>query len=101
MRGLECVEQYFPPNWFKNKNIEDENQYKEDTSMNTDYRIERILWLGCQLTKRVGSFTYNKKEHNFSLGLRPADIPISQTVSSDLELCLGAESTTATVVEIL
>jgi hypothetical protein len=43
VRGLEWASNYFPPDWFENKNIEEENQYKEDASMNTDYRPERIL----------------------------------------------------------
>jgi hypothetical protein len=59
VRGLERASNYFPPDWFENKNIEEENQYKEDASMNTDYRPERILWLGCWLAKTGKWFAYN------------------------------------------
>jgi len=51
LRGLFWTFRYFISGWFRKKSIKDENQYKEDASMNTDYRPECILWLGCQLTK--------------------------------------------------
>jgi hypothetical protein len=51
MRGLSWADTYLPTGWFSNKNIEYENQYKEEASMNTHYRPECILWLGCQLAK--------------------------------------------------
>jgi hypothetical protein len=38
LRGLFWTVRYFIPGWFRNKNIEDENQYKEDASMDTEYR---------------------------------------------------------------
>jgi hypothetical protein len=60
------AESYFPTGWFANKNIEDENQYMEDASMNTDYRPERILWLGRQLAKG-GWLKYDHIEHQFSV----------------------------------
>lgn len=100
MRGLKCAEYYLSADWFKDKNIEDENQYKEDNSMNTDYRPERILWLGCQLSKLGKWFTYDNIEHKFFLRPGQTDIPIPQAVSSDLELRLGAECTTVTAAEI-
>ena len=65
LRGLFWTVRYFIPDWFCNKNIEDENQYKEDASMNTDYRPERILWLGCQLAKSGKYIRY--ENHKFSL----------------------------------
>jgi hypothetical protein len=100
MRGLDWASYYFSVAWFENKNIEDENQYKEDASMNTDYRPERILWLGCQLAKPGKWITYDNIEHKFLLGPVQADIPISPAVSSDSELRSGAESTTVTATEI-
>jgi Est1 DNA/RNA binding domain len=76
MRGLPWADLYFSPGWFSNKNIEDENQYKEDASMNTDYRPERILWLGCQLAKSGGWISYNTNEHRFFVsGSTPAASP--------------------------
>ena len=100
LRGLDWATTYFPDDWFENKNIEDENQYKEDASMNTDYRPERILWLGCQLAKTRKWFRYNYVEHKF---IHPepirADISMTPVSSSDLELDAGFESTdTATIM---
>jgi hypothetical protein len=98
MRGLKWADQHSPRDWFKN--IEDENQYKEKISMNTDYRPERVLWFGIQLSQLVKGFTYDNKTHTFLLEPVQADIPILEAVSSDLELSLGAESTTVTAAEI-
>lgn len=58
LRGLDFAEYYFPKDWFENKNIEDENMYKEDLSMNTDYRPEHILWRGRQLANRCPEIRY-------------------------------------------
>jgi len=100
MQGLKWADQHSPRDWFKNKNIEDENQYKEEISMNTDYRPERVLWFGIQLSQLVKGFTYDNKTHTFLLEPLQADITILQAVSLDLELRLGAESTTVTAAEI-
>ena len=64
MRGLEW-DPYLPKDWFQNKNVEDENQYKEDSWMNEHYRPERILWLGCQLAQGKKWFEYNNIDHRF------------------------------------
>lgn len=53
--GLDWAAGYFTPGWFQNKDIEDENQYKEDYFMNTDSRPERILWLGCKLAIQISA----------------------------------------------
>jgi len=63
IHGLFWADTYFPPGWFSNKNIEDENQYKEEASMNTEYRPERILWLGCRLARSGEWIGY--KDHRF------------------------------------
>ena len=98
MRGLEWAASYFPPDWFENKNIEEENQYKEDACMNTDYRPERILWLGCRLAKSGKWFAYNNKDHKFFIpGLvEMGNSSMAPAVSSDLELDSGTESSTDT-----
>ena len=67
MRGLPWTVDYFSPDWFDNENIEDENQYKEDPSMNSDYRPERILWLGSQIAKAGKWIIYNSVNHGFSV----------------------------------
>lgn len=97
LRGLDWAKTYFSEDWFENKNIEDENQYKEDASMNTDYRPERILWLGCQLANAGKWFGYNDIEHKFIL-LEPMHTDTSMTPASpsEIELDSGAESTTDT-----
>jgi hypothetical protein len=94
-RGLFWTVRYFIPGWFRNKNIEDENQYKEDASMNTDYRPERILWLGCQLAKSGKWICYDN--HKFTLPRAKAvDCVMEPTTPSELELDSGNESTTDT-----
>jgi hypothetical protein len=95
-RGLFWTAGYFLPGWFRNKNIEDENQYKEDASMNTEYRPERILWLGCQLAKADTWIGYNNTEHQFFLpDYIRGSLPIP-SASSEMEPESGNESTTDT-----
>ena len=65
LRGLDFAESYFPEDWFKNPNIDDENMYKEDPSMNMDYCPECILWLGRQLAKQCQEITYDSAKHEF------------------------------------
>jgi hypothetical protein len=98
MRGLDFADSYFSTDWFENKNIEEENQYKEDASMNTDYRPERILWHGCRLAKHGNWFAYNDKDHRFFIPgqMDTDDSPTTPAVLSDLELESGAESSTDT-----
>ena len=76
MRGLEWASSYFPPGWFGNKNITEENKYKEDASMNSDYRPERILWLGHRLAKLEKWFAYNDEDHNFFI---PSQVEMGDT----------------------
>lgn len=102
MRGLDWAASYSPVDWFENKNIEEENQYKEDASMNSDYRPERILWLGCRLAKHGNWFAYNDKDHRFFIPgqAETRDSSMAPAVSSDLELDSGTESSidTATIM---
>ena len=93
MRGLEWAASYFPANWFENKNIEEENRYKEDASMSTDYRPERILWLGCRLAKSGKYIVY--KDQKFSMP-ESVDTVMELTTPCELELDPGYESTTDT-----
>jgi len=98
LRGLFWTVRYFIPGWFRNKNIEDENQYKEDASMNTDYRPERILWLGCQLAKSGMWICYNREIHKFFMpgSEKTMDTVMEPATPSELELDSGNESTTDT-----
>jgi hypothetical protein len=69
LRGLFWTVRCLIPGWFRNKNIEDENQYKEDASLNTDYHPERILYLKCQLAKS-GKWIYYNYEKSLVLYAR-------------------------------
>jgi len=91
MRGLFWTLDYFPSGWFMNKNIEDENQYKEDASMNTEYRPEMILYLNVKLAKAGKWIGYNAEEKRFFL---PARTP-KQYSETDNE----SRSKSATIVD--
>ncbi|OAQ99162.1 hypothetical protein LLEC1_01234 [Akanthomyces lecanii] len=45
MRGLELSKNYFPPDWFSSKKIEDDEKMFEPPSLG-DERRQRLLWLG-------------------------------------------------------
>jgi hypothetical protein len=85
-RGLFWAANYFIPSWFRNKNIEDENQYKEDASMNTEYRPERILWLGRQLAQSGKWICYSNDDHKFSLQGPDGSTDTPMTSATELEL---------------
>jgi hypothetical protein len=99
-RGLFWSVRYFMPGWFRNKNIEDEEQYKEDALMNTEYRPERILWLGCQLAKSGKYIRYDHESHKFyMLGSgQTMDTAMEPATPSELEVDSGNESTTETAM---
>jgi hypothetical protein len=84
VRGLFWTVGYFQPKWFLNKNIEDENQYKEEASMNSDYRPERILWLGCQIAKNGTRIGYNYSEHRFFMPDTPQSAAATPSASSEV-----------------
>ncbi|KAI9743392.1 MAG: hypothetical protein M1818_003239 [Claussenomyces sp. TS43310] len=65
MRGLFWTQNYYPKAWFDNKNIDDENQYKDEASVDSEFRPERVLWLGCRLASRVDCINYTSIEHKF------------------------------------
>ena len=65
MRGLDWAAGYFTPGWFQNKDIEDENQYKEDSFMNTGSRPERIL---CFFAKLAIQIIADKVQLSWQLG---------------------------------
>jgi len=48
MRGLLWAEGYFPPEWFTNEQIDEDEKYHERPSL-TPQRKERILWLACRV----------------------------------------------------
>jgi hypothetical protein len=65
--------------------------------MNTDYRPERILWLGCQLAKSGRYICYSHENHKFSMpGSEQTDTVMESETPSELELDSGNESTTDT-----
>jgi hypothetical protein len=96
LRGLDFAEFYLPAGWFENPNIEDENMSKEDPSMNTDYRPERILWLGRQLANRCREITYVSTEHKFVVSEAPKSEPSTTKVTheTDSEVDSTADSAT-------
>ena len=97
LRGLFWTVCYLIPGWLRNKNIEDENQYKENASMNTDYRLERILWLGCQLAQSRKWICYSHEDHKFSMPGSEQTMDIVESATpSELELDSENESTTDT-----
>jgi len=96
IRGLFWTVRCFIPGWFRNKNIEDENQYKEDASMNTDYRPERILWLGCQLAKSGRWICY--ENHKFMLPRASQVEYFKQTVDTVMDSDNESTANTATIV---
>ncbi|KAI1456823.1 hypothetical protein F4805DRAFT_467842 [Annulohypoxylon moriforme] len=65
-KGLVWVDKYFPNDWFSNDKIDDDEKYFEVASM-TDDRKERILWLGCRISKFAKWLTYDDKLHQFGV----------------------------------
>lgn len=82
MRGLSWTQSYYPKGWFDNKNIDDENQYKDDASVDSEFRPERILWLGCRLANRVDCMKYNPVEHKFFVPGYNRASPLEQEVDN-------------------
>jgi hypothetical protein len=65
MQGLPWTQNYFPQGWFIDENLESEKHYMEAASMSTDYRPERILWLGCRLAKLGRWIGYDSENRRF------------------------------------
>lgn len=94
IRGLEW-DPYLPMDWFENGSVEDENQYKEDISMDTSYRLERVLWLGCQLAQDKKWFRYNSIEHEFF----PLEADSDAQNTTDIAAFIGADTNKSLALE--
>jgi hypothetical protein len=68
--GVYLSASYLLPDWFDNKDNDNENQYPEGTFMDINYRPEQVLWPACwlvyqnnqdedQLPLRLGSVEYS------------------------------------------
>ncbi len=66
MQGLAWTHDYFPMNWFKNDNLETEKHYMEAESMRTEYRPERVAWLGVQIARSTSQLIYDGVTYQFS-----------------------------------
>ena len=69
LRGLVWADKYFPPDWFSNNKIDDDEKYFEVASM-TDERKERVLWLGISIARHGKWLLYDDKSHQFSVPSR-------------------------------
>ncbi|KAK5636234.1 hypothetical protein RRF57_011946 [Xylaria bambusicola] len=66
LEGLLFVDGYFPPDWFANDKIDDDEKYFEMASM-TDVRRERILWLGYKFAQSGRGLTYDEGTNTFGV----------------------------------
>ncbi|KAM0323127.1 hypothetical protein ACHAQA_008977 [Verticillium albo-atrum] len=66
MRGLPWTQKYLPSNWFSDVNIDDDDKFREVSSMIEERRI-RILWLGCRIASHGDWLHYDSKVHEFSV----------------------------------
>ncbi|KAI0913462.1 hypothetical protein F4823DRAFT_559020 [Ustulina deusta] len=66
LEGLIFVDQYYPPDWFANQKIDDDEKYFEMASM-TDVRKERILWLGYKIVQSGRALTYDEGTNQFGV----------------------------------
>lgn len=69
IRGLKYVENVFPPNWFKDSQVEEDEKQFELPSM-IDQRKERILWLGRRLARTGTWLTWTPSTQKFSVAER-------------------------------
>lgn len=46
------IDNYFPPEWLQAGRIDDNEKFTEEASM-SDYRKERVMWLGCQAREEL------------------------------------------------
>ncbi|KAI1314510.1 hypothetical protein F5Y16DRAFT_249736, partial [Xylariaceae sp. FL0255] len=66
LRGLTWVENVFPPDWFSNEKIDDDERYFEMPSM-TDTRKERITWLAYRLAQAGQWLVYDDATNQFGV----------------------------------
>ncbi|KAI2637880.1 hypothetical protein GGS26DRAFT_588249 [Hypomontagnella submonticulosa] len=89
MKGLVWVEKYFPGDWFSNDKIDDDEKQFEVPSM-TDDRKERILWLGCRITKFGKWLTYDETVHQF--GVIPEYEAEIENIGKDTDMMNASET---------
>ena len=65
MRGLTWAEGYFPPTWFSDDKLDDEERYLEVASM-ANKRRKRILWLACSIADAGSWISYDRVSRRFS-----------------------------------
>ncbi|PHH59166.1 hypothetical protein CDD81_3668 [Ophiocordyceps australis] len=64
LRGLIYTQDYFPPRWFDNDRIDDDERTLEPPSKTLD-RQERILWIGRRLARMDKWLTWNDATRRF------------------------------------
>ncbi|KAK7937497.1 uncharacterized protein PG986_014365 [Apiospora aurea] len=85
LRGLVWADKYFPPDWFSNNKIDDDEKYFEVASM-TDERKERVLWLGISIARHGKWLLYDDKSHQYSVPSRfEQDINI-MSVNTEMDM---------------
>jgi len=65
MRGLTWAEGYYPPTWFSDDKLDDEERHLEVASM-ADVRKERIVWLACRISNNGSWISYDRESRRFS-----------------------------------
>jgi hypothetical protein len=65
IRGQIWSQWYFPDNWFSGEHDEEERSLELASTIKS--RIERILYLGCNLSSSGRWISYDPKSHTFSL----------------------------------
>lgn len=66
MWGLIFSDNYYPPSWFKDSRVEEDEKYFELASM-ADQRKERLLWLGRRLAESGRWLTWDDEAHKFGV----------------------------------
>ncbi|TGJ83662.1 hypothetical protein E0Z10_g5118 [Xylaria hypoxylon] len=83
LKGLVFVDNYYPPDWFLNDKIDDDEKYFEMASM-TDVRKERILWIGYRITQSRRGLTYDEDTNQF--GVFPEYEKEIEEISKDADM---------------
>ncbi|GAW16437.1 hypothetical protein ANO14919_058640 [Xylariales sp. No.14919] len=84
LKGLVFVDNYYPPDWFSNDKIDDDEKYFEMASM-TDVRKERILWLGYKMAQSGSGLTYDEDTNRFGVFPEYA-IPTAETEGDAMDV---------------
>lgn len=70
LREIFWTNRYYPQCWFNDKHMDREDQFRDNAFLVDSYRPERVLWLGAQLAKRVGSLCYDSVDYRFTASTR-------------------------------